>query len=99
MPPLAGMGTAQTRPWGKLNDDVDGSPDGDDAARQAGLELQQSASAGDGANIARGGAVTTEYKVYKRRFFGLAQLCLLNIVVSWDVGFQSQTSSDQARRR
>jgi MFS family permease len=25
-----------------------------------------------------------EYKVYKRRFFGLAQLCLLNIVVSWD---------------
>jgi MFS transporter, FLVCR family, MFS-domain-containing protein 7 len=27
---------------------------------------------------------TIEYKVYKRRFFGLAQLCLLNIVVSWD---------------
>jgi MFS family permease len=27
---------------------------------------------------------TVEYKVYKRRFFGLAQLCLLNIVVSWD---------------
>lgn len=25
------------------------------------------------------------YKVYKRRFFGLAQLVLLNIVVSWDV--------------
>lgn len=25
-----------------------------------------------------------EYKVYKRRFFGLAQLVLLNIVVSWD---------------
>ncbi|KIW39651.1 uncharacterized protein PV06_08247 [Exophiala oligosperma] len=24
------------------------------------------------------------YKVYKRRFFGLAQLALLNIVVSWD---------------
>lgn len=29
-------------------------------------------------------ASTVEYKVYKRRFFGLAQLCLLNIVVSWD---------------
>ena len=28
------------------------------------------------------------YKVYKRRFFGLAQLVLLNIVVSWDVSFQ-----------
>lgn len=27
----------------------------------------------------------TDYKVYKRRFFGLTQLVLLNIVVSWDV--------------
>jgi len=25
------------------------------------------------------------YKVYKRRWFGLAQLVLLNVVVSWDV--------------
>jgi hypothetical protein len=25
------------------------------------------------------------YAVYKRRFFGLGQLVLLNIVVSWDV--------------
>lgn len=25
------------------------------------------------------------FKVYKRRFWGLAQLVLLNIVVSWDV--------------
>lgn len=25
-----------------------------------------------------------EYRVYKRRFFGLAQLVLLNIIVSWD---------------
>lgn len=28
--------------------------------------------------------LTTTYRVYKRRFFGLAQLVLLNIVVSWD---------------
>jgi hypothetical protein len=28
---------------------------------------------------------TTHYKVYKRRFFGLAVLVLLNIIVSWDV--------------
>jgi hypothetical protein len=28
---------------------------------------------------------TTQYKVYKRRFFGLAVLVLLNIIVSWDV--------------
>ena len=27
-----------------------------------------------------------EYRVYKRRFFGLTQLILLNIIVSWDVG-------------
>jgi hypothetical protein len=28
---------------------------------------------------------STEYKVYRRRWFGLVQLVLLNIVVSWDV--------------
>lgn len=28
------------------------------------------------------------YKVYKRRWFGLVQLTLLNIVVSWDVSVQ-----------
>lgn len=33
---------------------------------------------------------TVEYKSYKRRWFGLAQLVLLNIVVSWDVsGFST----------
>lgn len=26
-----------------------------------------------------------EYKVYRRRYFGLCQLVLLNIIVSWDV--------------
>lgn len=30
-------------------------------------------------------ASQTGYRVYKRRFWGLAQLVLLNIVVSWDV--------------
>ena len=30
-------------------------------------------------------AQEVEYKVYKIRFLGLAQLILLNIVVSWDV--------------
>lgn len=29
------------------------------------------------------------YKVYKRRFFGLVQLVLLNIIVSWDVSTDS----------
>lgn len=39
------------------------------------------------------------YKVYKRRFWGLAQLVLLNIVVSWDVssgraGHDDEVDSD-----
>ncbi|EEP80429.1 conserved hypothetical protein [Uncinocarpus reesii 1704] len=40
------------------------------------------------------------YKVYKRRFFGLAQLVLLNIVVSWDwltFSAVSKTSSQYFR--
>jgi hypothetical protein len=32
----------------------------------------------------RGQSGATEYKVYKRRFFGFFQLTLLNIIVSWD---------------
>jgi hypothetical protein len=31
------------------------------------------------------GEAVYEYKVYKRRWFGLVQLTLLNIIVSWDV--------------
>lgn len=27
----------------------------------------------------------TQYRTYKRRWFGLVQLALMNIVVSWDV--------------
>lgn len=30
----------------------------------------------------------THFKVYRRRWFGLAQLVLLNVVVSWDVSRQ-----------
>lgn len=33
----------------------------------------------------RGTYSHTHFKVFKRRWFGLAQLVLLNIVVSWDV--------------
>lgn len=33
------------------------------------------------------------FKVYKRRWFGLAQLVLLNIVVSWDVSTFSFSSA------
>lgn len=53
---------------------------------------------GDGKDITKTGAdpyaghsdnsntSTITYKVYRRRFFGLFQLALLNLVVSWDVG-------------
>jgi hypothetical protein len=36
------------------------------------------------------------FKVYKRRWFGLAQLVLLNVVVSWDVSYLIFTSSSVA---
>ena len=35
----------------------------------------------------------TQYKVYKRRWFGLIQLVLLNIIVSWDVSALPTLSS------
>lgn len=38
---------------------------------------------GGGEGEGEGGRVV--YKVYKRRWFGLVQLVLLNIIVSWDV--------------
>jgi hypothetical protein len=50
--------------------------------------LSEEDGAGEGARGVEGrhtahGATT--YKVYKRRWFGLFQLALLNIIVSWDV--------------
>ncbi|CAM1506400.1 Fc.00g060410.m01.CDS01 [Cosmosporella sp. VM-42] len=38
---------------------------------------------GDGNGSVNEG-VSTEYRTYKRRWFGLAQLTLMNIIVSWD---------------
>lgn len=40
--------------------------------------------------------VGTTYRLYKRRFFGLAQLVLLNIIVSWDWLTFSAVSSTSA---
>ena len=34
---------------------------------------------------------TLRFKVYKRRWFGLLQLTLLNIIVSWDVSISETT--------
>ncbi|KAH8904382.1 major facilitator superfamily domain-containing protein [Coniochaeta sp. PMI_546] len=43
-----------------------------------------------------GGEAAHEYKVYKRRWFGLVQLTLLNIIVSWDWLTFSPVSSNAA---
>ena len=60
-------------------------------------QLGNHAQAGPGAS--RGDAQTAMvYKVYKRRWFGLLQLALLNIIVSWDVSavFLSYMRSKEA---
>lgn len=56
------------------------------------LEVEGDGHAGLGNGTTRGEAGLEEvrgdgvaYKVYKRRWFGLVQLVLLNIIVSWDV--------------
>lgn len=36
----------------------------------------------------------TEYRTYKRRWFGLVQLVLMNIIVSWDVSNSAHSSRD-----
>lgn len=52
-------------------------------------ELSGSRSIGEGDEVAlanaNGDQLPVEYRVYKIRWFGLTQLILLNIVVSWDV--------------
>ncbi|KAK0708236.1 major facilitator superfamily domain-containing protein [Lasiosphaeris hirsuta] len=50
--------------------------------------------AGAGADA---GTVAVKYKVYKRRWFGLVQLTLLNIIVSWDWLTFSPVAAQAAR--
>ncbi|KAI1337052.1 MFS general substrate transporter [Xylariaceae sp. FL0016] len=50
------------------------SPDDDGFARGTEQEVENASADGDG----------VVYKVYKRRWFGLLQLTLLNIIASWD---------------
>ena len=61
----------------------DGAGVGDDLDR-----IVSSPDAGDpeaAESVGEGDADSARYKVYKRRWFGLLQLTLLNIIVSWDV--------------
>lgn len=44
-----------------------------------------SEAAGERAASVDDGVEVTTYRTYKRRWFGLIQLTLMNIVVSWDV--------------
>lgn len=62
---------------------TDGGGD-DDAARI--IDRSQEV---ENASIENGDRESVVYKVYKRRWFGLVQLTLLNIIVSWDVSFKS----------
>ncbi|GKT57811.1 major facilitator superfamily transporter [Colletotrichum tofieldiae] len=73
--------------FGKLGDedyelrDVDSSASRDNSG--AGVPRNVDVMGGaDNDSVLEGTA--TEYRTYKRRWFGLAQLTLLNIVVSWD---------------
>jgi hypothetical protein len=75
------MGNAPSKgaaAWTELKDDRGAVS----RSTQDTLELQERAGTTDPAAAIEGGA---EYKVYKRRWFGLLQLALLNIIVSWDV--------------
>ncbi len=91
------MGTSQG--WTELKEDggrvrhllLHDSKNG--SAQDVELEETETMRAGTGAvppgadqnAPAAGGAGAVEYRVYKRRWFGLVQLALLNIIVSWDV--------------
>lgn len=68
---------------------------GDDEER--GSATQHAGTQGDGNNGTEGadGTGGRVYKVYKRRWFGLVQLVLLNIIVSWDVSSLLKSSQPQ----
>lgn len=75
-----------------LNDDPMGSSrfgrkqklgSGDFSLRDRNLEAGSGGEGGGSGSLTEG--VSTEYRTYKRRWFGLAQLTLMNIIVSWDV--------------
>lgn len=51
--------------------------------QEQGIDADGNVVEREGGSINEG--VTTEYRTYKRRWFGLLQLTLMNIIVSWDV--------------
>lgn len=59
----------------------------DDGMEAVELDGFRGSGVGDGEPGIAAGAedAAVSYKVYKRRWFGLVQLTLMNIIVSWDV--------------
>ncbi|KAF4855737.1 MFS-type transporter EF102 [Colletotrichum siamense] len=77
--------------FGKLGDeeyelrnvDTPGSRDNTPGAGQQHQPYSDAVAGGDDNGSVMEGTAT-EYRTYKRRWFGLAQLTLLNVIVSWD---------------
>jgi hypothetical protein len=67
----------------RSNDELLGQ--GGAAQQHANRENQASTPEGSGRADGSNVEMAREFKVYKRRWFGLVQLVLLNIIVSWDV--------------
>lgn len=58
--------------------------DEEESTRNRGASPMQNLES-NGSPVGETNGGITQYKVYKRRWFGLVQLVLLNVVVSWDV--------------
>ena len=79
----SGDGIGEVEPMNDLRSDDGLLEDDNDPARRPQGSRHAFHHGNDEQNNGTGGM--REYKVYKRRYFGLFQLVLLNIVVSWDV--------------
>ncbi|KAI1380347.1 MFS general substrate transporter [Hypoxylon crocopeplum] len=77
-----GTGSSRTTKSGHLRL-ASNSTDGDDEVLTAARDTTGSQEV-ENASIENGDRASVTYKVYKRRWFGLVQLTLLNIIVSWD---------------
>ena len=90
-PQAESMHLLSTNGWTEMAD-MNGTATGKDESRvEAGYtdEERNGEPSGQEATVAEDAPVANDpvvYKVYKIRWFGLMQLVLLNIIVSWDVG-------------
>ncbi len=88
---------SSSHPWTRMADLNTAQPAAHTAApaesHRYSDELRRGISTTDSSPHASTGAFENhvEYKVYKRRWFGLGQLVLLNIILSWGVRFQHWT--------